>query len=155
MKNETINHYTLLTGHNRVSPSNEVPDKVLDILYELLTKPRETPNAPIPVPGYESYAFTPYFCESSLIIDIHRGKDLLCWFTVVKEKNQKDMAWQVFVTRSESEVPPFVLRGKKYSEPQAPYCAAMINPTKAKSATEFFWMGDFERCIAWTFLKRF
>ena len=40
------------------------------------------------------------------------------------------------------------------AEPAAPWLAVALRPGLAQDAQASEWLGDFERCVAWTFLSK-
>ena len=151
-----MNHYTLITGHNRISPASEVSEEVINLLYPILLKAKEE-NAPRSqeMPGQDGYYWVPYFGDESLHIDVYKNGRLCLWFVVVKNDNSKDLPWPAFISKSLTMPSVCGLLKKdmsEYSEPQAPYCAVMFNPLELGIN---LWIADFERCVAWAYLQRF
>jgi hypothetical protein len=139
-------HYSINTGHGRWSPRSEVADDIIEILRPLI----ESGEHDTPMEGYRlSVPKTELglFCTMKTV-----GRPVMSMMVAASQEDL-DHLWPFMESMyySVSEVPG--LRSLDYiaaSKPdKLPTCIAW--PMFA-TPQEAMWLGDFERCLAWTFL---
>jgi hypothetical protein len=142
-------HYTLNTGHTRHSPRSEVRDDVIAALRPLLAE-----DGRKPLLSLEGYVLQTTRGGSGLLCSIWRGAEALAVFGVCATKDAAEGLWNALEQGylAVTEQPGF--RSADFEAPRqpeaVPWCAAAVF---APTVSEAFWIGDLERCIAWTWIE--
>lgn len=140
-------HYSINTGHGIWSPRSEVADDIIDLLQPLI-EPGEH-NMPM-----EGYRLSVPKTERGLLCTMFAKDRPVMSMIVAASAEDLDHLWPTMqeMYHKVTEVP--ALRSLDYiagSKPdKLPTCIAW--PMFA-TPQEAMWLGDFERCLAWTFLE--
>ena len=143
-----INHITLGSGHNRRSPSSEVPADVVAWLRPWLDKllAGGVP-LPLPEPSLAQYSAAAHIEQGGLVMTVYSGADALVTFAVAGRSRQSAPLW-AYVTAQHGAVPGL-------GPPAVPWLAVAVrDPSRVLRTGASDWLGDFERCVAWTFLEK-
>jgi hypothetical protein len=130
----SLNHYTITSGHNRVSPRSEVGDEILRVLAPLLRSGEHQ------MPGFPGYIVRVTIAQSALAATVYRSGAPIATVIVCPD----DAALQDAV-RATGAKPTFALT--------APAALVEVHPT-AGGDTALSWLGDFERCLALAWIER-
>lgn len=141
-------HYTLNTGHSRVSPRAEVADHVIPLCRPLLAVGEH------PIPNCAGYFLTVPVCQFGWAGTVRRGKDRpLVTIGLADRVEAATEIWPqlegLYLRLTDKR--PFA--GIDFAAPKQPeslpWCAAItILPDPA-----VHWLGDLERCLAWTWME--
>ena len=155
-----INHLTLSTGHLSHIKQGDVDDDIVAILSPWLEALIYSgPNGSAPVPGLEDYTAWASMNEGSLVVTIFgpmlpgsTEDDLIPLVTmgVAERTHDGDTLWPLLV--AEASVGRPIKSGLQ--RPAEPWCAVNLHPTMECFPEAMMWLGDFEKCIAWTWLQR-
>lgn len=143
-----LNHITLSTGHTRRSPRAEVGDDTIKALRPWL-KAALIADRPAPLPGplgqRDGFAASCWIDKGALrctIVD-DEGLELLT-FGIAARSRQSGELWASLAAQYGTPEP--------MAAPGTPWCAVALLPGYAKQHGVSAWAGDFERCLAWTWL---
>lgn len=139
-----LNHVTLSTGHTRRSPRAEVSDETIKALQPWLKAAlADGKDAPLPGDLGASYSASLTLLDGSLNCTIKRGTVPLVQFAVAKRSRHTKL-WPLLAG----------LAGKPdLPEPGTPWVAVRLLPGLQADLSATDWLGDFERCVGWTWLK--
>lgn len=148
-----LNHITLTTDHLRRSPRAEVSGETIARMspwLEALIASGE--SAPLPVSSLSDYSAHAAVQDGALIITISGPQALgtppLVSMGVAKRSRHGAAVWPLMTGPSMPPIAPGVAR------PAEPWAAVAIWPTAALCPDAGEWLGDLERCIAWSWLER-
>lgn len=160
MKNSStqyMNHITLTTGHNRKSPRSEVSQKTIDLIAPWLKEAIKS-EKPISLPRKDLSNYTALVSESDdgLIVSvfgqskqIENGRPLpLVTFHVVRKEGSAAEMWK------HAQAPYMLPIASGLKCPAVPFAAVSTWPTSFMFFDALVWLGDFERCVAWTWLEQ-
>lgn len=155
-----INHITLTTGHNRVSPRDEVRDETIKILHPWLERVLGS-DVPVPLPAESlaHYGAKAVLEDTGLVLTVyaprgphikgkpHRGEMVpIVTMGLAQRPDGAAVLWQqmldVFGAAQGAEMPP------------TPWCAVALHPALNQFIDAAEWLGDFERCVAWAWITR-
>lgn len=144
---QTINHITLTTGHLLRSSSAAVSAAVRDVLSPLIQQALEA-GKPIPLPfdGLSNYTVEMHFLSGGLFATVYAGKSPLITMAVAQNPRQVVEMWEILVSNYGAH--PAAKR------PEGLMCAVSLHPALYCDFAALEWLGDFERCIAWAWIKR-
>jgi len=144
-------HYTLNTGHTAMSPRSEVGEDVIDSLRRLS---RCGGNLPEPFAAFRlDVASEP----GSSVFTIYRGTEPVVTCMVAWTPEGASGGWphleKIYLDLGDRN-PNLVAPGKPPEMPkETPWLAVMIHPWIIyQSKYDISWLGDFERCLAWTLI---
>lgn len=145
-----IAHITLSTGHTRQSPRAEVSPKTIRALKPWLALALES-DAPYPLPGTlgsaEGFAMQASVLHGGLICHVsHEHDGLLVTFGVAARSRQAGELWAWMCAQYGSR--------SNLLAPGTPWCAVALQTGLALQSDAAQWLGDFERCVAWTWLDK-
>lgn len=137
-----MHHVTLLTGHTRHSPRSEVRDDVIEVMTPWLAPG----NHPLPVPG----GYLLESCERrhpGWIGLVSQASLPIAVIGVAADEREAEAVWKELCDHHRTcyESNPVARR------PVAPWVAVALLATAPATMD---WLGDFERCLAWTYLAR-
>lgn len=157
-----ITHISWGTGHRRRSPRAEVSDETLELLQPWLTKAVASGRIePLPVPALSHFG-AQVIKEVGFVLVVtiygpsgayrdgepHTGEFVpLATMGVAQRSREAGELWADLTT----------LFGKApiASAPPVPWCAVALHETHlAAHLSAVAWLGDLERCIAWTWIAR-
>lgn len=127
-------HLTLNTGHARVSPRAEVADHVLPIVAPLLKPGRHA--VPGVIGGYE---LAVPVCEAGWLGTVYQATLPIATIGVAADDADAAVIWPALLA---------VYR-QPAKMPQPPWCSVVLHLV----APAYDWLGDFERCLAWTWIE--
>lgn len=131
---KSLNHYTITTGHNRVSPRSEVSAEAIAAVGPLLSAGNHQ------MPGFGDYVVRVTIEGAVLAATVQRGRKPIATAIVCADEAGFSAA-----LKSTGCIPAVVLT--------PPALLVDVYATAAgDSALE--WVGDFERCLAWAWLER-
>lgn len=159
MSETYIHHVTLDSAHVRRSPRSEVADDVVDLLAPLIQRAvtGEHATLPAPVGGYTLTGGVHGQCcaltvwgpdpvaggrrgdERVPLVTIGIAPHSRCGSVLWRSMHDDDARW---LATSPDHVPP------------EPWCAVRIEPGAAAASETMAWLGDLERCLAWTWIER-
>ena len=136
-----MNHLTITSGHSRRSLAEEVADDLgLRSHLEAMLKKRA------PIPGFRRYFATGIQIESNLVVQVFIRRDLLVEFMVAAENSYASTTqFRELLRRDVTKLGS--------TEPRAPHCSTSISFAGCMNPHETFWLGDYERCVAWEWLR--
>lgn len=132
----TLDHYTIETGHLRASPRGEVADNVIRQLSPLL----RSGDHVMPFPDGYSVQVTIEGTSLAATLRPTGGAPLV---TVMVAVDEPGLARILADTGAR---PPKPLR--------VPAALVTVHPTAALDQDAVGWLGDFERCLAWAWIER-
>jgi hypothetical protein len=141
----SLNHITITTGQNRASPRAEVPSGIVLTLAPWLQtaiaadKPVALPGKNLP--GYTAYALVE---ADALVMTVYYRKAPVVTFGIAHNGNAADYLWEHLASQFGNA------HGIKC--PVAPVCAVVLHPYLLAAPDAVGWLGDFERCVAWTWI---
>ena len=145
-----LNHITLATGQTRRSPRSEVSEGVIETLGPWLHSAIDAKEA-YPLPGAlgqsEGFAARVAIEYGALLCTVsqeHSGP--LVTFGVADRSQQSGELWALLCADFGS--------ANALLAPSTPWCAVAIHPPLALHPDASEWLGDFECCVAWTWLER-
>lgn len=142
-----LNHITLSTGHNRRSPRSEVSDDVTAWLSPWLDKLLAGESVlPLPEPSLAAYSAAAHIEQGGLVMTVFAGADALVMFAVAGRSRQSDPLWAYMTAQHNAAA--------GLAAPAVPWLAVALRPGLAEHSAATEWLGDFERCVAWTWLEQ-
>lgn len=142
-----INHITLSTGHSRKSPRQEVGADTVAWLRPWLDRLLAIGvPLPLPEPSLARYSASAHIEHGGLVMTVFAGADALVTFAVAGRSRQSDPLW-AYMTAQHGAAPGL-------AAPATPWLAVAIRPGLTVNSAAAEWLGDFERCVAWTFLSK-
>ena len=141
-----LNHITLTTGHNRPSPRTEVGSDVIAWLRPWIDK-LLTSRAPLPLPetSLSGYSAAAHIEQGGLVMTVFAGADAIVTFAVAGRSRQSDPLW-AYMLAQHGAAPAL-------AAPAVPWLAVAVREGLAAHSEAAEWLGDFERCVAWTHLS--
>lgn len=145
-------HYTLNTGHTRTSPRSEVADDVIaKMLPVLATGTHELWKTFGPV-GY-GYGLIVTEDRHHLLAGLTRNGINTISMLVVADDDTAEIAWPAiersYLKMTERSRPH---RMADWASPHRPATAPWVSVAIIQPMLVPDWAGDFERCLAWTWL---
>jgi hypothetical protein len=130
----SLNHYTITTGNNRVSPRSEVGPEAIAMCAPLLRTGEHE------IPGPPGYRVRVTVDGTALAATVSRdGAPLVTAYVC------PDASALAAALRATGAIPAVALT--------PPALLVDVHPT-ASGDPALEWLGDFERCLAWAFLER-
>jgi hypothetical protein len=146
MTNQYLNHLTINTGGTRRSWLYEVSPEALDHTRELLANAiMSGGDVDMPVPGYRLHV-EPFGSRRAALCTVYRGAEPIVTIGIAARPARA--LWEQLIAlwhRLEPSAPA-------PDEPQAPWCAVMLLPAIKVAPDALVWLGDFERCAAWSWI---
>ncbi len=150
-----LRHITLNTGHDRLSPREEIEnlDQVLGLLRPLVEEAIRGERVRIPSVPTECYMTggADRACVAVTILSSpdHGGGVPIATIAIAgAEACGFDTWWELHMTSD----PAITLATAGTSPPPPPWCAARLERGAHFWPETMDWLGDFERCLAWTWL---
>ena len=150
-----VEHITLTTGHARRSMSGEVTGAAIAAcqvsLAFCLAKPgvHAALAADLPPPDMARYSLTATSAGRCLLATVWREAAPICTIGIAGHARCAGRLWTVLHTTATTP-----LSTTEDDRPQAPWCAARLEPGLATHIAAAEWLGDYERCLAWAWLSR-
>lgn len=144
-----LHHVTLTTGHlslsNRSSTSDGVIQKLSPWLGDALS---HGGTYPLPSPlGDAGYKAALSVVHGALLCTLCFGaKEHLLTFGVAVDGCQAGEFWALLCANHGSV--------EALKAPALPWCAVALHPALNDHLDAAKWAGDFERCLAWTWIER-
>ncbi len=135
----SILHVTLQTGHTSRSYRQDVSDTTIATLRPLVGA-----DGAYAIPGVSARKLQVTRTGRLLLATI-RGENPICTLAVADRSVGADRLWEMIHERTKAATDPS-------RPPQAPWCAARLEPGFASCPDDVAWLADFQRCLAWTFL---
>lgn len=141
-------HVTLQTGHSRQSERVEIDDHIIDLLEPLLAADGE-----VQVPQVAERTMRITRSGRMLLATVMAGAAPICTIAVAGRSRGANRLWQIIneeglMGRGASSTHPA-------DPPRAPWCAARIEVGLPQHMSDTEWLGDLERCLAWTWIERY
>ncbi len=130
-----LNHLTLSTGHNRRSPRSEVADGVVPTVSDMIAKALAGQTEVVPGVWMRAMA-----SDGALHATVYAGADPLVSFAVAPTTRSSRSAWDGLGQAAKGE------------PPEAPWCGVTLHPEIVRHPEHTMMLGDFERCVAWTWI---
>lgn len=141
-----VTHTTLQTADSRLSSAFEISPEALSYFKDLISKAIEKSYCEIDVePGYFFHAQVK---GSTLTAQVTFGDTILVRMAVVTKSKDATKAWQVL--HDESKLLP---KTDPLKTPSVPFIAVSLQPDLDYYGDASMWLGDFERCLAWTWVS--
>lgn len=147
LRERWLHHLTLTTGHVRRSPRSEVADDVVEMLRPLLA--RAVDGDTVAVPGSTPLCVLRARRVTGgalLAVVALAGGGPLISLAVSGRSRSSSVAW--------AEITAVADIMRHDSPPPTPWCGVVLHPAIAQLGMAAGWLGDLERCIAWTWLER-
>ncbi len=141
-----INHITLNTGHNYQSPESEMAFLSYRKMGDWLATVKNGELTQLPVSDLNCQ-IRMFFEHKGFIAILYRNDTPLVTIGVSTHSLSSDEIWDDL---HNYELP---LKTNDSPPPSAPWCAARIEPGAITALDVMHWIGDFERCLAWTFIR--
>ena len=145
-----MTHYTLNTGHAVVSPRSGVSREAIEALQPLV----EHGGA---IPGCAPFRVTVTHGTGSAVFTVWRGAEPVVTCGLAWTAEGEAEAWpgveKLYLDLTDRN-PQLLGSAKEASKPEVlQWLAVVILPSLLnKSRDDVGWLGDFERCLAWTIL---
>lgn len=141
-----LHHVTLNTGHLRRSSLPEVPAAAIDHTRELLADAIAAGDTvEMPIPGYRLHV-EPFGSRRAALCTVYRGAEPIVTIGIAA-RPARALWGQLIALRHRLEPDALAL-----DEPQAPWCAVLLLPAIETALDALVWLGDFERCAAWSWI---
>lgn len=142
----TINHYTINTGHMRVSHPEEVDKSIYFIMKNYVDKALEEDGT-----GFLEGTRLKITREGSCYVATIYGNYENDWFPLLNTcgtGNERDRMylWKLFTKFSQTD------NGIEQFPPPVPYILDYVFPASAFHPSFLSWSGDFCRCLGWMML---
>ena len=143
-----MNHYTINTGHNRVSPRHEVRNDIIDLCQPYLATGRHK----LPMDGYEIDTVNE---GDGLVFTVYRTRDNAPLVTcgVAKTESQEDVVWSALETLYHRLTDQPIMRSADFEVSKRPDSLPWLAVITIAPSLDESWLADFERCVAWTWLE--
>ena len=144
-------HITLTTGHNRECFSSEVSKDALGVCYDLIMK-SSLYQSLIPIPGFPQYSTRMQISATNLTAEVFKSvsgmqvRVLTMGVALAPESGEK--LWKDLHNRASDFLP---MATSAELPPNRPWIAARLEEGQVVAFDSMFWLGDFERCLAWAF----
>ena len=144
-----LNHITLSTGHTRRSPRAEVAQDTIKALSPWLKACMDYVD-PYPLPGLlgarDSFVMSASVEGGGLVCHVgHQVDGPLVTFGIAARSRQSGELWAWLCAQYGSR--------EALVAPATPWCAVALRPAYLVQHGVSAWIGDFERCVAWTWLE--
>ncbi|WP_458789296.1 hypothetical protein [Adonisia turfae] len=151
----SVAHVTLTTGHLRQSPRREVADSIVAELRPLIDA--IVAGKTVPIPGLEGYSISGRSsgedgagrCLSVIVWAERPEVEPICTIGIAAHSRCGARLW-----RSLHEVATLPAATDPGRQPAAPWVAAALQAGLDRHLEAASWLGDFERCLAWTWIER-
>lgn len=155
-----INHLTLSTGHISRTIREDIGDEVIDLLKPWLNNAIESgEKMPLPVAELSHFAASAYIESGGLVVTVfaptgphETGKPAkntempLVTFAIAIRSRHRPL-WDIMIANCDN-----LKDGLKM--PDMPWIAVNLYETSVLYPDSLAWLGDFERCVAWTWLEK-
>ena len=147
-----MTHYTLNTGHAVVSPRSGVSREAIEALQPLADHGGA-------IPGCAPFRVAIDHGAGSAVFTIWRGAEPIVTSALAWTAEGEAEAWpaveELYLTLSDRN-PELLAPAKEASKPGSlPWLAVVLLPSLLnQSRDDVGWLGDFERCMAWTILAQ-
>lgn len=142
-----LNHITLTTGHLARTSRADVTDETIAALTLWLDQALDS-EPPVPLPGplgsRDGFSAAPYTVNGALVCTVYGQDAPLVTFGVAQRSRHATELWALLVAQFGAV--------QNLKMPSTPWCAVAIHPAFAGQLNASAWVGDFERCVAWTWL---
>lgn len=147
----TLAHVTLTSGNVRHSPRHEVGDQVVTLLAPLLARvlAGDTVDVPYVDGEYVLQGAVDGDCCALTVTGAASGLLVATLGIAAGETGSAALWRQLHVYAPESS--PLATRAE--APPSAPWCAARLDRGAAVHPDALTWLGDLERCLAWTWIE--
>lgn len=144
-------HYTLNTGHSRVSPRSEVSDAAIAAVGPLLSEGRHAMPGPL-----RAYQVQTSLAGTGMLASVYSPDGRPCvTFAVAPDADAAPNLWPAIESLYLRITEGPVLRRADFAAPRqpatTPWCAAV---TILATPDEAYWLADFERVVAWAQIAR-
>jgi hypothetical protein len=145
-----MHHYTLNTGHTRISPRSEIAAGVLPRMAPLLAVGEHDLGELHDV--FAGYRLVVPFTEAGYFATLYRGDRPLRSLAVAATAEDEAVVWPalegLYLMATEAPGMRAADFQALHRPPSLPWVAvALVDPLAVPG-----WAGDFERCLAWAFL---
>lgn len=143
-----MHHYTLNTGHSRISPRSEVGDDVIEFMQLFLESGDYDLHQNFP-----GWSLKTTNDAQGLLATLAFKNQPVVTIGVVSDDDEADVLWPMLESmyHNISELPLY--RAADFAAtkkpPSAPWCAVVL--VQPLLCTD--WMGDFQRCLAWAWIE--
>ena len=146
-----MNHYTLNTGHSRVSPRSEIAEGVLPKIASLLAV-GEHALAEL-ADFFAGYRLVVPRTESGYFATLYRHDRPLLSLAVAATEEDEAAVWPALegLYLKVTEAPG--LRAADFQAPHKPPSLPWVAVAVVGLLNVPSWAGDFERCLAWAFVE--
>lgn len=147
-----IRHITLQTGHARDSFAGEVSQDALLLCKNLINKCLDRDGEKVAIPNFDGFYLAAGNVGGRTLLGsvwygIKQPVPLINFAIATKSRNAA-IAWREL--HNHSTILP-VTDAKNV--PPVPWVAVSIEPDAAYYSDAIEWLGDFERCLAWAWIK--
>lgn len=145
-----INHITLSTGHTARTSRADVTDDTITALRPWLKAAMDYVDPyqlPGPLGARDGFVMAASVTHGGLICHVGQIDDgPLVTFGIAERSRQSGELWAWLCAQYGSR--------EALAAPATPWCAVALRPAYMLQHGVSAWIGDFERCIAWTWLER-
>lgn len=144
----SFEHYTLNTGDRYRSPKTNFSAALKPLFSPLIKQGIHRLPAPFNDYWVRSTAH-PDPKKGGLLASVYRDPEIpLVVMAVAKNRGQADVMWHVICDCYASVNISPVARPHEH-----PWCCVVCYPTIVLDVASLDWLGDFERCLAWTWIS--
>jgi len=146
-----IEHVTLTTGDSRRSERGEVAGIRLDGARALIARLGETPDSTVPIaeqPGYSVGGRGQGRCLVATVWADGPTSEIIASIGIAAHNRCGAVVWRAL--HQYGRLPVVT---DPDSQPQPPWCAAALEIGILRHMDASEWLGDFERCLAWAWIR--
>lgn len=141
-------HITLQTGHSRATYRSEISDEVIEELAPLIAQDGEMPIKRIPGRSLKCTR-----TGKMLLATVMAREAPICTIGVAGQSRGAATLWHML--HNADMVGNSAGHTNLADVPHAPWCAARLEPSITRYSQDTQWLGDFERCLAWTWVEKY
>lgn len=150
MRDRYLTHITLTSGDSRRSPRSEVDEAVIDYLAREVLPAALRGYAPLPVENPRCVV-NAAATDDALVATVWESRGEARGAPIITIGIAAARSPEVWALLHRQATTPVATDPSK--PPNAPWCAARLEVGAALHAEAMEWVADFERCLAWAFLR--
>ena len=143
-------HYTLNTGHIRMSPRSEVADDIIDVLRPIVEEGEHIIRGILVVVPHTDHGFV------ATIYADPDGRVPLCTIGVADTIHAEEEIWPCLEDMYLRITDGGIMARAGFQSPRKPtslpWLAVVLHGALVRPET-MEWLGDMERCLAWAWLE--
>jgi hypothetical protein len=145
-------HLTLNTGHSASQPAESIGAVVVEILRPMVKAGGG------PIPGFAPFRVTITRTDGGAMFTVWRGQEPVITAGLAWAEAGQDEVWcevEALYLRLSDTAPGLMAASAMPDRPRSlPWLGVVLLPQMLKQRhTEIFWLGEFERLLAWVIMK--